>query len=225
MCRSCRLPAIKSRPSRPARRRLHLPLRFPANMSFMPLARHIGEYWNAQQSEALLRSAYTESLRLASKNHIQSIAFPLISSGIFGYPERRGPEGGFSAITDYLQSSDMDVLLAVFDKTAFRRQRETAGRNRKLHRRTLCGGTPDSSPRPFDVERKLSRMTQSSTTMRQCRSFSFSSSMIANVLANEKYCGTNPPENRDCRLHLQTRRKNTGEAPMYYVQNSHPANY
>ncbi|NLA87949.1 MAG: RNase III inhibitor [Clostridiales bacterium] len=80
-----------------------------------PVYRH----WNAQQSEALLRSAYTESLRLASKNHIQSIAFPLISSGIFGYPKDEALKVASSAITDYLQSSDMDVFLAVFDKTAF----------------------------------------------------------------------------------------------------------
>lgn len=80
-----------------------------------PVYRH----WNAQQSEALLRSAYTESLRLASKNHIQSIAFPLISSGIFGYPKDEALKVASSAITDYLQSSDIDVFLAVFDKTAF----------------------------------------------------------------------------------------------------------
>ena len=80
-----------------------------------PVYRH----WNAQQSEALLRSAYTESLRLASKNHIQSIAFPLIYSGIFGYPKDEALKVASSAITDYLQSSDMDVFLAVFDKTAF----------------------------------------------------------------------------------------------------------
>ncbi len=80
-----------------------------------PVYRH----GNAQQSEALLRSAYTESLRLASKNHIQSIAFPLISSGIFGYPKDEALKVASSAITDYLQSSDMDVFLAVFDKTAF----------------------------------------------------------------------------------------------------------
>ena len=80
-----------------------------------PVYRH----WNAQQSEALLRSAYTESLRLASKNHIQSIAFQLISSGIFGCPKDEALKVASSAITDQLQSSDMDVFLAVFDKTAF----------------------------------------------------------------------------------------------------------
>ena len=89
-----------------------------------PVYRH----WNAQQSEALLRSAYTESLRLASKNHIQSIAFPLIYSGIFGYPKDEALKVASSAITDYLQSSDMNEGLSAAQKnkadgtlTGFRR--------------------------------------------------------------------------------------------------------
>jgi len=48
-----------------------------------PVYRH----WNAEQSEKLLRSAYTESHRLAVENKCESIAFPLISSGIYGYPK------------------------------------------------------------------------------------------------------------------------------------------
>jgi len=44
-----------------------------------PVYRH----WNAEQSEKLLRSAYTSSLTLAVQHHCNSIAFPLISSGIF----------------------------------------------------------------------------------------------------------------------------------------------
>jgi O-acetyl-ADP-ribose deacetylase (regulator of RNase III) len=71
------------------------------------------------QSEAYLRSAYTESLKLASEHNCQSIAFPLISSGIFGYPKAEALQVATAAITDYLTSHDLDVYLAVFDKTSF----------------------------------------------------------------------------------------------------------
>jgi O-acetyl-ADP-ribose deacetylase (regulator of RNase III) len=71
------------------------------------------------QSEAYLRSAYTESLKLASVHNCQSIAFPLISSGIYGYPKAEALQVATAAITDYLSSHDLDVYLAVFDKTAF----------------------------------------------------------------------------------------------------------
>lgn len=80
-----------------------------------PVYRH----WNAEQSELLLRSAYTEALKLATANKCESIAFPLISSGIFGYPKDEALRVASVAIQDYLAAHDMAVYLAVFDKEAF----------------------------------------------------------------------------------------------------------
>jgi len=80
-----------------------------------PVYRH----WNAAQSEILLRSAYTNSLRLAFDNKCSSIAFPLISSGIFGYPKDEALSVASSAIRDFLFDHDIDVYLAVFDRAAF----------------------------------------------------------------------------------------------------------
>src|SRR5574344_2563793 len=80
-----------------------------------PVYRH----WNAAQSAILLRSAYTNSLRLACDNKCSSIAFPLISSGIFGYPKDEALSVASSAIRDYLFDHDIDVYLAVFDRAAF----------------------------------------------------------------------------------------------------------
>jgi O-acetyl-ADP-ribose deacetylase (regulator of RNase III) len=75
--------------------------------------------WNKAKSETYLRSAYTESLKLATEHNCQSIAFPLISSGIYGYPKAEALRVATAAITDYLTSHDMDVYLAVFDKSSF----------------------------------------------------------------------------------------------------------
>ena len=71
-------------------------------------------------SEALLRSAYLASLKLARAHRCGSIAFPLISSGIYGYPKAGALEVAAGAIREFLSEYDMDVYLAVFDKTAFR---------------------------------------------------------------------------------------------------------
>lgn len=88
-----------------------------------PVYRH----WNAEQNEHLLRSAYTESLRLAHRHNCKSIAFPLISSGIYGYPKDEALQVATAAIKDFLNHHDMDVYLAIFDRVAFAVSEELLG--------------------------------------------------------------------------------------------------
>lgn len=75
--------------------------------------------WNAEDNEKLLRSAYMESLKLAAENGCVSIAFPLISSGIYGYPKEEALRVAVTAIKDFLAEYDMDVYLVIFDRASF----------------------------------------------------------------------------------------------------------
>ena len=72
-----------------------------------------------QGEEALLRSCYINSLRLALENNCKSIAFPLISSGINGYPKVEALRAATGAIRDFISEHYIEVTLVVFDKAAF----------------------------------------------------------------------------------------------------------
>ena len=70
------------------------------------------------QEEELLRSCYRKSLALAEKNGIRSLAFPLISTGGFGYPKEEGMRIAVDEIHAFLLHSDMQIYLVVFDEKA-----------------------------------------------------------------------------------------------------------
>lgn len=68
--------------------------------------------------EDKLRSCYRKSLHLAREKGIRSIAFPLISTGGFGYPKEEGMRIAVDEISAFLLNSEMEVFLVVFDDRA-----------------------------------------------------------------------------------------------------------
>ena len=68
----------------------------------------------------LLSSCYRESLILAKANGCETVAFPLISSGAFGYPKDQALKVAINTISDFLFENDMTVYIVVFDKSAYR---------------------------------------------------------------------------------------------------------
>jgi O-acetyl-ADP-ribose deacetylase len=81
----------------------------------------VGPVWQGgRQNEAkVLESCYIQSLELARKNGLKSIAFPLISSGVYGYPKDEALHVAISAIGSYLLQHDLTVYLVVYDLTSF----------------------------------------------------------------------------------------------------------
>ena len=93
-----------------------------------PVYRH----HSPEKNELLLRSAYQNSLRLAVLNRCGSIAFPLISSGVYGYPKEEALQVAISAIRDFLSDHEMDVYLVVFDKASYAVSEELLGEVRSF---------------------------------------------------------------------------------------------
>ncbi len=67
----------------------------------------------------ILRSCYEESLKLAVENKCKSIAFPLISSGVYQYPKDQVLKFAIHIITEFLFDHELKVYLCVFDKESY----------------------------------------------------------------------------------------------------------
>lgn len=67
----------------------------------------------------LLESCYRESLLLAREHSCQTVAFPLISSGVYRYPKDQALRVAIDVISQFLLENDMTVYIVIFDRTAY----------------------------------------------------------------------------------------------------------
>ena len=80
----------------------------------------VGPVWHGgKKSEAeLLRSCYTESMKLALKYKCRSIAFPGISTGVYGYPVEEASKIALSTVKEFLKNSgsEIEVIFVCFSE-------------------------------------------------------------------------------------------------------------
>ena len=82
----------------------------------------VGPVWNGDKDEKskLLSDCYKNSLELAIKNEIKTIAFPGISTGIYRFPKDRAARIAIKSVKDFYKISEIEkVIFVCFDKESY----------------------------------------------------------------------------------------------------------
>ena len=83
----------------------------------------VGPVWHGgnHDEEKLLANAYANSLKVAAENGLETIAFPAISTGVYGFPKDRAAEIAVETIKGFLEDHDMEVTLVAFSDSDAKR--------------------------------------------------------------------------------------------------------
>lgn len=84
----------------------------------------VGPVWHGgnRNENGLLKSCYTTSLNIAKELGCKTVAFPNISTGIYGYPKKEAAEIAFNAVKEFLSQNDLPekVWFVCFDEENYR---------------------------------------------------------------------------------------------------------
>jgi hypothetical protein len=101
----------------------------------------------------ILKSCYIEALKLAVANNCSSVAFPLISSGTYGYPKDQVLRFAIQVITEFLYDHELMVYLCVFDRTSYEFSKTLFSEISEAIDDEIIADCEDHSfSRPFEIE-------------------------------------------------------------------------
>jgi O-acetyl-ADP-ribose deacetylase (regulator of RNase III) len=89
-------------------------------MGYLLPAKHVihtvGPVWHGggRSEPELLSACYRNSLELAKEKGLKSVAFPAISTGVYGYPKEQAAQLAVGTIREFLADNEMEVILVAF---------------------------------------------------------------------------------------------------------------
>lgn len=107
-----------------------------------------------------LRACYDNSLSLAAELEAESIAFPLIATGVYGFPKDEALNIALAEIGKFLLTHDMKVILVVFDKKAFELSGQLVGQIDEYIDEHGVGLIRESEYGGSDIQRRRRRMEE-----------------------------------------------------------------
>jgi O-acetyl-ADP-ribose deacetylase (regulator of RNase III) len=110
----------------------------------------VGPVWQGGGAgeRELLWSCYRNALELAESLGCETVAFPLISSGAYGYPKDRAVEVAREAIQDFLWAHEMQVYLVVYGEESLAASRKVFDQIREYIDSAYVRARPDRRNRP-----------------------------------------------------------------------------
>ena len=149
----------------------------------------VGPVWRGgdRGERELLRSCYRRSLELAAEYGCETVAFPLISAGVFGYPKDQALRVAADTITEFLTDHDMTVYLVIYNRNAYLigqklyadiqsyiddayAEEHHVGGRRRGWRENICAGAASYSVRPAEEICESVAMPQASAVTAEDRS-------------------------------------------------------